>query len=494
MSLTSEAIAIRDATATNYNTAARVGGLLLQLANSAEGIAASNSPSAAVANTALIQAAIDAAYAAYVAGAGVTEVRLPDGDISLGRSTSTETFYQYGVAVPATDGCIIMRNGVRLVGGGAGSTILKPTSPAYSAILLVDGTDSTIGDIGIDGSWSSGLGNGMGICNLSSNSSAAVAVPVSNLTIRNVSVQNVGSYGLGIENGDFTNVCVENFRAFNTGADGIDVKNRPFPPNDSKGIRFSKIYIRKFGQRLSDQAGIDVRGICHLEDITVIVEGALAVAPCAVRFRPYGFDEGVGNRSSMVNFYIRDVTGIASAVGIEVGCQDIRVASGTIENCYYGYYAANAAGADRNSCIGVTISGAFVGFYAGTNATFTEFSCCNAVGCTTGFQNRGVSTTYTACGFSSCATGKDSTATPLLTEIEVGNQFGTSALSLVTSTGDVPALEARGTGSNVDIWIKPKGTGRVKFGTRTASADAPVTGYIEIIDAGGTLRRLAVIG
>ena len=52
---------------------------------------------------------------------------------------------------------------------------------------------------------------------------------------------------------------------------------------------------------------------------------------------------------------------------------------------------------------------------------------------------------------------------------------------------------ANGSDTNIDIRLVPKGTGRVRFGTLTASADAPVSGYIEIVDSGGTVRKLAVI-
>lgn len=55
-------------------------------------------------------------------------------------------------------------------------------------------------------------------------------------------------------------------------------------------------------------------------------------------------------------------------------------------------------------------------------------------------------------------------------------------------------IRAVSSATNSDLWLSGKGTGRIRFGTRTASADAPVTGYIEIIDDGGTIRRLAVIG
>ena len=48
-------------------------------------------------------------------------------------------------------------------------------------------------------------------------------------------------------------------------------------------------------------------------------------------------------------------------------------------------------------------------------------------------------------------------------------------------------------GSNMNFTVNTSGTGRLQFGTRTATSDAPITGYIEIKDSGGTTRKLAVI-
>lgn len=73
-----------------------------------------------------------------------------------------------------------------------------------------------------------------------------------------------------------------------------------------------------------------------------------------------------------------------------------------------------------------------------------------------------------------------------------------SAVNYGTATGAVagsaPIFSVAGSDTNIDLALTPKGTGLVRFGTRTASADAPITGYIEIKDSGGTVRRLAVIG
>lgn len=59
--------------------------------------------------------------------------------------------------------------------------------------------------------------------------------------------------------------------------------------------------------------------------------------------------------------------------------------------------------------------------------------------------------------------------------------------------GSAPQIRARGSDTDIDVRFTPAGAGLVRFGTRTASSDAAVTGYIEIKDAAGTVRKLAVI-
>lgn len=93
-------------------------------------------------------------------------------------------------------------------------------------------------------------------------------------------------------------------------------------------------------------------------------------------------------------------------------------------------------------------------------------------------------------------------------DIELWNNSGTRQLALFREAGSLivnyhdfiaslsgsPVIhQAVGTDTNIDLQLTPKGTGRVRFGTLTANADAPVTGYITIKDAGGTERKLAVI-
>jgi hypothetical protein len=72
-----------------------------------------------------------------------------------------------------------------------------------------------------------------------------------------------------------------------------------------------------------------------------------------------------------------------------------------------------------------------------------------------------------------------------------------AAVNWFTVTGGAagigPGLFANGSDTDVDVRLVPKNAGVVRFGTLTANADAPVTGYITIKDASGVLRKLAVI-
>lgn len=64
------------------------------------------------------------------------------------------------------------------------------------------------------------------------------------------------------------------------------------------------------------------------------------------------------------------------------------------------------------------------------------------------------------------------------------------ANTIQTATGTLTLATAAGNG---DVLISPNGTGRLRFGTFTGSADVAVTGSVEIKDAGGTTRKLATI-
>lgn len=61
------------------------------------------------------------------------------------------------------------------------------------------------------------------------------------------------------------------------------------------------------------------------------------------------------------------------------------------------------------------------------------------------------------------------------------------------TTNSPPHFLSQGSDANIDIRFSPKGTGKLRYGTHVDQADTAITGYIEIKDAGGVLRKLAVI-
>ena len=76
----------------------------------------------------------------------------------------------------------------------------------------------------------------------------------------------------------------------------------------------------------------------------------------------------------------------------------------------------------------------------------------------------------------------------------VGSGGTGSFLTITSSSSDAPTLSADGVASDIDITLAPKGTnGRLRIGNLTASADVAITGYIEVKDYSGTIRKLAVI-
>jgi hypothetical protein len=119
-------------------------------------------------------------------------------------------------------------------------------------------------------------------------------------------------------------------------------------------------------------------------------------------------------------------------------------------------------------------------------------------------------------------TGAATTGTPVIsaqgsdTNIRLSlSSKGTSAVRVVSNNGAVfdaigvssaanllnfnnsvassaPSISVVGSDTNIDLALTPKGTGNVRFGTYTGTISA-ITGYIEIKDSGGTVRRLAVV-
>ncbi|WP_207483135.1 hypothetical protein [Arenibaculum pallidiluteum] len=60
-------------------------------------------------------------------------------------------------------------------------------------------------------------------------------------------------------------------------------------------------------------------------------------------------------------------------------------------------------------------------------------------------------------------------------------------------SGAAPAIAVHGADAAIDLWLVPKGSGLVRFGTHAGSADGPVNGFVTIRDGAGNTRKLATI-
>lgn len=444
-------------------------------------------------NTAAIQKAIDAARAAFLAGNGKpVAVELPSMRIPLGPSTSSEIFWNFGVQVPATAGCLIMRDGVELLGQGIGKTVLAPSSPSLDAVYIVDGTAQRLHDFEVDGGWTAA---GAGHALLQVTSADAPLTLVENLQVERVYCHDVGSYGLGMENGIFVNCLVQAFRAARTGADGIDIKNRPLPANYSRGIFINDIYIDSPGRRLDGQAGVDVRGVCELSQIVCVGIGRAAVQMDAIRFRTYGANEGWGDRSSLTNFYVKAADPTFNVSGIALGSANVAVANGVLEDCLTSVWVSGngTAQADNSSVSQVVAIGSTTrGFYVETSCDRVSFSQCVAVSCGIGFRNEGQGTTIQSCSAFNCTTPRSTSAGAIQSEMILEGNLWPDLLALTYLTAGRVSLEARGVTADIDIALAPKGNGRLRFGAYTAVITPVYSGTIEIKDSGGVARKLMV--
>lgn len=451
----------------------------------------SSAVSAAAANTAAIQRAIDSARAAFLAGNGrPVKVQLPAFRIPLAASTSAETLWNFGVAVAASSGCILNRNGVEFC--GSPGTVLAPVSPTLDAVYVVDGSHQYLHDLEVDGQWS---GTGAGHALLQVTSADAPLTLVENLQVRRVFAHDVGSYGLGLENGIFVNCTVEGFRTRNTGADGIDIKNRPLPANYSRGIFLRSIYIETPGLRLDGQTGVDVRGLCELSQIVCIGIGRSGVQMDGIRFRTYGANEGWGDRSSVNGFYVKGTDPSFNATGVSLGSANVAVSEGVTEDCLNGVWVTGngTAQADNSSVSQVVAIGAATrGFYVETSCDRVSFSQCVAVSCGIGIRNEGQATTVQACSAFNCTTPRSTSAGAIQSEMILEGNLWPDMLALTYITAGRVSLEARGATADIDIALAPKANGRVRFGAYTAGVVPAYSGTIEIKDSSGVARKLMV--
>lgn len=511
-------------------------------------------------DTDAIQAAIDAVHAA-----GGGDLWFGAKEYIVTRSALTDVFDS---GTTAADVCALLwRSGVYLRGRGMGATTIHCTDTASTVIASYSMESGGIADMTIrnDSTGATGAGHGVLL------SCAAGELYNKNLTFRNIESCYHGSYGIAAQKGDYSNNLYDGIYVHDVGADGIDHKVRSGDSPISRGVRFSNIFCERFGQRVDDSAGIDVRGPATITNFHAREFGKTGFTNWGLRFNA-GTDGGTGtdtrepsNYSSLSNFFIESSPEFDTG-GITINnAQSIEISNGTIVGTIFrgvrvgvvssGLDVGRNVSVSNVQVIGVRDGIAFIAGWervrwvncisrgevhefkevrnnltAGQTVFEADFDPATvqvykngglltgggvdytATGSTTITLTAGVLitdvievVTPNAIGFqvesgatwcSAYLCGAQHTTSPfIVNEAEtfgrLGNISGTSGFRFVETTS--PRIEAYGTDTNLDLRLDAKGTGRVRFGTRTANADAPITGYIEVKDTGGTVRKLAII-
>lgn len=435
-------------------------------------------------DTAAIQAAIN-----WLRDQGGGTLRFPAGAYLVRASAETATFWNVAAPFAAGDGCLIVWPGVSLVGPGSDEVLVYTDDPRLTVILQIDPNKSRISGLEISGGWTLGQnGAGHGIFTLASTANAIMDVDDcewSELTIRNVA-----SYAIGLQNGNPTRCTLRRIRADYTGADALDLKARG-GVSDAVGNTVTDVVVTRHGNRVTGAAGIDCRGLWHVSCVTVRNFGHLNPAHeyVGIRFRtkpPPTDPYPAGERGSLSQFYIDCSAGTAAGAGcngVEIGSDDVTVQGGFIRRPRHGVFlTGNANGVpERSKVVSVTVVDAVqYSFFVNTDVNATSFVACVSVGAVlAGWRNAGINTSIQ--GKSIGDTAPISTATLAApTEIRRVEVVGGS-MAVANDLG----VRMIGPAANIDLELHGKGSGGVVMrsnGQRalTVSNAAGTTSWVNI--------------
>lgn len=441
-------------------------------------------------DTAAIQAALD-----WLRDQGGGVLRFPAGAYRVSASALTNTFYNEHASVAANGGCLVVWPGVSLV--GAGDALIYTDDPTKTVIYQIDPNKSRITGLEISGSWTLGQnGAGHGIFTLAS--TAGKLADADDCEWSELTIRNVASYAIGLQNGNPTRCTLRRIRVDYTGADALDLKARG-GVTEAVGNTVTDVVVTRHGNRVTGSAGIDCRGLWHLSCITVQNFGHLntALEYAGVRFRtkpPPTDPYPAGERGSLSQFYIDCSAGTAAGAicdGVVSGSDDVTIQSGFIRRPRYGIALTgnNNGVPERNKAIGVTVTDAAqFSYYVLSGVKNASFTACNSIGAlSAGWRNIGDNTSIQGKSIGDTAPISTSVGAAA-SEVRRLEVVG-GTLAVASDLG----VSMIGPATDIDLRLSPKGAGYVRFGAYAAQADAPIAGSISIRDASGSIRKLAVI-
>lgn len=275
-----------------------------------------------------------------------------------------------------TDVCIELLSGVSLRGTNNGAVVFKLDDGENSHVInMTGGVDNVkITDLTIDGNRAANTSSVHGI---------RADGSVDGLTIRDVIIKDTGGYGIGLQIGEFKNIDIESTHISGTGSDGIDIKNT-LDGNINNNI--SDVVIENFGlnNAVTVQAGIDLRGEWHLNNITCILP-ATAVGledRMGIRFREAGGATGEGARRSTLNNFrvIGDADVTTSAFGVYCAADSVNIGNGYVYGTLIGLAAYEQhIGVNNVTCEATLQTGFQTADIGALTAEYVKFVNCTAV-------------------------------------------------------------------------------------------------------------------
>ncbi|AUR89088.1 pectin lyase fold/virulence factor [Vibrio phage 1.121.O._10N.286.46.C4] len=458
-------------------------------------------------NTQNIQAAVDAAESSYTTRGIAIPVRLKAGSYNLVTPSTKGMTWPVKLSGGTTgtissDKCyIVLPDNVTVIfDDGA---VLLPNSDSVSAVFVSNGNNTRIEKFHCVGT-SPSTGNCHGIFQLATD----LDNEIFNLRIIRPIIRNVSSYGIGLQYGKHRSCVIDSPYIRDTGADCIDIKSRRETGDLYNDTDISCAVISPdlvgAGNRLVGSVGLDIRGSWNVSNVSVILNQN---DTSGVRLRPA--DEtlpdarNVAFMANVVNVAVEAIspslTGTIGLVSQGVNCNISNVSS---DACEIGVASqGSGSGEDTSftnfSNINVTrhkIAG-WDSTPTSKNTTVTNFSASNATSLTANHINvEGTGNTFIGLTYDDSVTVAKNIAGVARDSTVIMGEVATSEspqVSLEAVTPSLTQVRAVGGGTDVDMAITPKGTGKIRYGTYQAGS-VTATGYIEIKDASGAIRKLIV--
>ncbi|MDB4261414.1 hypothetical protein N9878_00965 [bacterium] len=427
-------------------------------------------------------------------------VTLPSGQFIVEASAEPTTWPLLpSGTLPASSGCIILPDNVELAGEKGAE--LRCEDGGLNVVIVDNGNNASLNNLHITNNWIVTGGAGHGVLQMAT----SIDSNIKNTAYDKLRIEDVGSYGIGLQYGRHENITVSNIITNNTGSDGIDIKARQGTGGKDTANTLKNFKSFNAGLRFpaGGVAGVDVRGQWNISNVycQLSVEGSTGL-----RLRPSdGSANNVSLRTNVSNITVETPSNATTGTkGLSLQGRNCNVSNLNVDNCNISLEVSGSGGGElaynmnisnftstnaREYGIDSTVSASDISF---VNTTITDMDAgAIAMIRVEGDNFNFVNTTYdnslpAVWSVSGGANPTMNRANDCPTE-----STGISRLdSYATATRFTNQVRAAG---DADYHLLPQGAGKVMFGDRVSLSGQTITHYVEVKSNNGTVMKLAVL-